>query len=50
MPALSVYISKLNPRKHLEAGHYLSASETPLEWDFGGGPIVAPTLTDDWDG
>ena len=31
----------LSSDKHIQAGHHLSASETPLEWRFAGGPIVA---------
>ena len=27
-----------------KAGHYWPASETPLEWRFAGGPILAPEL------
>ena len=27
--------------KHVRAGDYLSAGETPFKWCFAGGPIVA---------
>ena len=29
------------PSKHPKAGHHRTASETPFEWCFAGGPIVA---------
>ena len=29
------------PSNHLIAGHHWPASETPFEWRFAGGPIVA---------
>ena len=28
--------------KHLKAGHHRLAIETPFEWRFAGGPMVAP--------
>ena len=28
-------------RKHVKSGHYRPASETPSEWRFASGPIVA---------
>ena len=28
-------------RKHVNSGHYRPSSETPSEWRFAGGPIVA---------
>ena len=29
------------PRMHAKSGHYGPVSETPSEWRFAGGPIVA---------
>ena len=36
------------PSKHVRAGHYLPASETPFKWCFAGGPIAnfIPCFTD----
>ena len=34
-------ISVKLPRMHVKSGHYRSVSETPSEWRFAGGPIVA---------
>ena len=30
-----------DPSKHIQAGYYWPASETPFKWRFAGGPIVA---------
>ena len=36
-----VDVETQNPRKNVKAGHYRPTSETPLEWHFAGGLIVA---------
>ena len=38
------FCSDYIPSKHLKAGHYRSASETPFEWRFTDGPMVARHL------
>ena len=36
-----VDVETQNPRKNVKVGHYRPTRETPLEWRFAGGPIVA---------
>ena len=36
-----VVIGPKRPGKHLKAGHHRPTSETPLEWRFAGGLMVA---------
>ena len=33
-----------DPSKHAKSGHHWSASKTPFEWRFPGGPIVAQDM------
>ena len=37
----NVDVETQNPRKNVKVGHYRPTRETPLEWRFAGGPIVA---------
>ena len=36
------FLASTRPSKHIKAGHYRPASETPFKWRFAGGPMVAP--------
>ena len=34
-------VGRGHPSKHVKAGHYLPSSETPSQWRFAVGPMVA---------